>query len=596
LLYGAGDGELGSRIYLNSRGTFPVVQAYENSFGQHTGAFGDVNGNGALDIILGTPGRLELYLDNQLALADWPQGVSSRTNSVAWGDADEDSNGLVDLLVGSVDNGLTFYKNETVISGTVALRPTWMDNFPATSIAWADYDLDGYLDFAAGSTKQGNRVYRNNGNSTFSYIWSSPRFSTTAVAWGDYDGDGDLDLAVANDGFSFVYQNQTCENAAIHCNQPRPYRNHPLTTLSRKPVWISPISQHSVSVAWADWDNDGDLDLALGNDGTPNEIYANVHGELKLMWRAATAYKTTAVAWGDQDGDGDLDLAISVADGDKPNGIYRNNYVRPTHLNSDFVQAMSLAQNPSYLQIEPPGQTQEANFYASAEILPNFKQPVAINYRLFDPDGTRQNLDFDVTGDKVIAATYQFSLDDGGSWHTATASPSSAPLVASRQGQRHTFLWQATTDQAISDDVRFRICLIPQNRIGRTQRAVTCAVSPPFRVRATTCIWPDKPTVKVNGLLIPDGGTAFVKPKTAAVFDGSVTVGGGDTFKFSWNLGETQVVGSRVQYTYPLSSVYTIVMTTTSPACPVSKIISTQRRLVVGSGLSVFLPTIIKGQ
>jgi len=75
-----------------------------------------------------------------------------------------------------------------------------------------------------------------------------------------------------------------------------------------------------------------------------------------------------------------------------------------------------------------------------------------------------------------------------------------------------------------------------------------------------------------------------------------VTVGGGDTFKFSWNLGETQVVGSRVQYSYPLSSVYTIVMTTTSPACPVAKIISTERRLVVGSGLSIYLPTIMRGQ
>ena len=74
---------------------------------------------------------------------------------------------------------------------------------------------------------------------------------------------------------------------------------------------------------WGDFDGDGDPDLAVGNDGGhPTRVYENKDGQLSLAWTSPDTDRTCGVDWGDWDGDGDLDLA--VANQDQPNRIYRN--------------------------------------------------------------------------------------------------------------------------------------------------------------------------------------------------------------------------------------------------------------------------------
>lgn len=81
--------------------------------------------------------------------------------------------------------------------------------------------------------------------------------------------------------------------------------------------------------AWADYDGDGDPDLFVGFDGTPNRLYRNDNGRFSDVAAAsgiADARSTRAAAWGDFDADGDPDLLVGFTPG--PAGpvlrVYRN--------------------------------------------------------------------------------------------------------------------------------------------------------------------------------------------------------------------------------------------------------------------------------
>jgi len=88
------------------------------------------------------------------------------------------------------------------------------------------------------------------------------------------------------------------------------------------PDWESPEEDHTRSLSWGDWDNDGDLDLAVGNSGEPNRVYASVGNSLTLVWSSKETEDTWSVAWGDWDNDGDLDLA--VGNFSQANRVYEN--------------------------------------------------------------------------------------------------------------------------------------------------------------------------------------------------------------------------------------------------------------------------------
>ena len=136
-------------------------------------------------------------------------------------------------------------------------------------------------------------------------------------AWGDFDNDGDLDLVITfRDAPVRLYRNNLngFENVA---------GSHGLPTDGGNPR----------SVAWGDYDGDGDLDLYIGYsgyDGPANRLFRNNLQQGKAGFTevgeeagAAIHGITRQVAFIDYDSDGDLDLYVALRE--TVNRLLQNN-------------------------------------------------------------------------------------------------------------------------------------------------------------------------------------------------------------------------------------------------------------------------------
>jgi len=142
----------------------------------------------------------------------------------AWSDYDAD--GFPDLLLNGIA-GLTSTTSAASLASPTSLTKLYHNNgdgtfsentaaqLPATAggwIAWGDYDGDGFADILINGSpamviaaldsptdsSAGTRLYRNNGDGTFTENTTSglPDVGNAQLIWGDYDGDGRLDVAL----------------------------------------------------------------------------------------------------------------------------------------------------------------------------------------------------------------------------------------------------------------------------------------------------------------------------------------------------------------------------------------------------------------
>ena len=219
--------------------------------------------------------------------------------------------------------------------------------------AFFDYDADGDPDlyFVNGAPLPGyiaeeiptNRLYRNNGDGTFTDITQEAQVGDTSYghgcAVGDYNNDGQLDLYVTNYGTNRLYHN----------NGDGTFTDVAEAAGVTEPRW-------STSCAFADYDRDGDLDLYVVNyivfdiaenpwcglkekdlraycepDNFPAQsdtlFRNNGDGTFTDVTKSAGIYNTTGkglgVVWGDYNNDGAPD--IYVANDSTENLFYRNN-------------------------------------------------------------------------------------------------------------------------------------------------------------------------------------------------------------------------------------------------------------------------------
>jgi len=273
----------------------------ENTQHDNTLAWGDWDGDGDLDLAVGNHG-INLLYQNEGQNLNLVMEHANGTKRLAWGDWDGDHD--LDLALGNQNQPSQVYENT---GGKLELWPMqglgWQsaDALDTRSVAWGDWDNDGDLDLAVGNHNAPNQVYENDGETlTLAPLqgagWQAIESEkSTSVAWGDWDGDSDLDLTVGNDGVNRVYENN---DGTLQFD--------PVTGLG----WQAANAMHTYSVAWGDWDDDGDLDLAVGT-ATGAQVYANQGATLNPTpdWFTEDVQQTDVVAWGDWDGDGDLDLA-----------------------------------------------------------------------------------------------------------------------------------------------------------------------------------------------------------------------------------------------------------------------------------------------
>jgi len=237
-------------------------------------AVADVDGDGCEDVFL-SGGSAALYrntCDGRFVDVTTESGLPRPWPGAATGAVffDVDNDGDPDLYVAAVVGGDRLYRNDGGGRFTDVTRAAGIPQVPWTSMPTvADYDRDGFVDVylvrmgdpektvpePAFAARNGvpSALLHNRGDGTFEDVTARAGVGFhgwgLAAAWGDFDGDGWPDLYVSNEfGGNVLYRNR-----------------HDGTFANVTASAGVADGGAGMSVAWADYDGDGDLDLFVSN-------------------------------------------------------------------------------------------------------------------------------------------------------------------------------------------------------------------------------------------------------------------------------------------------------------------------------------------
>jgi hypothetical protein len=233
------------------------------------------------------------------------------------GHADADNDGDDDLYVANDYGTDRFYVNNG--DGTFTDKTEsaiGIDTKKGMNVDWGDYDNDGLLDvYVTNITddymREGNFLWHNNGNLTFTDLSRETGVSETGWGWAgkflDYDNDGWLDLYVVNGWVSAGKESYTPDifamiikpgvNFADLRSWP-PMGNKSMSGYEKKRLFHNEhgdlfrddAARHGVDstrdgrgIAVADFDNDGRLDMFISNLGSEPFLYHNT-APTKAHW------------------------------------------------------------------------------------------------------------------------------------------------------------------------------------------------------------------------------------------------------------------------------------------------------------------------
>jgi hypothetical protein len=312
--------------------------------GDGKAAFVDFNNDGWIDLCAGG----KLYRNEAGKKLVLVEGEGLPGGETIW--ADYDNDGHLDafsfVAAGSLHHNL----------GNGSFEKVPFPQLPTVNsrgAVWLDVNNDGYLDLYVGGYEiwqkavHPDAIYLNQQDGTFKEHWRSAdnaHYSARGVTAADYNEDGHVDVFVSNYRLqpNFLWKNDgkgTFANVAVDCGAA----GNPSTVINYTGGISYPISGHTIGSAFGDLDDDGHIDLFVGNFAHPRpgqdhpQFLRNLgpEGSYKFKDRSAGA----GLAWqesfaspalGDFDNDGDLDLYFTTVYGTGSGGIknypvlYRN--------------------------------------------------------------------------------------------------------------------------------------------------------------------------------------------------------------------------------------------------------------------------------
>ncbi len=269
-------------------------------------------------------------------------GVQNTLSSFGVCFTDYDGDGEIDLyVVNDSEDGVEnneLYRNNG--NGTFTAKAADLGvKGPAAGqgCGFADYDNDGDPDLYVTSLGFGSRLYKNNGNATFTDVTAAAGVDgffrgNNAVAWGDYDEDGCLDMYI---GHRYKLSPETNQQSIL-------YRSNCDGTFTdvAPALGLDLPNRKNFGGWWFDYDKDEDIDLIVALDFFGSLLFRN-NGDGTFTDVTAAAFPLLTAeggAWprnpmgaaiGDYDNDGDYDLFITGTDkqvrgGEKPSRLWQN--------------------------------------------------------------------------------------------------------------------------------------------------------------------------------------------------------------------------------------------------------------------------------
>ena len=331
-----GFGGTANRLYRNDKGVFTEAggpAGLNEARATRAAAWGDFDRDGDPDLLVGyTPGTtsvLQLYRNQygRFTNITATAGLSIDTGAVrqpVWIDVDHD--GDLDLFVAFRDRPNALFRNDNGKFTDIAPEVGLDDARKTVGAVWFDYDNDGDLDvFAANMDGDANGLFRNNGGKftdvaeAAGVAWggrarSDAASGTVRACAGDFDNDGRLDLFMANYGPNGVF---LARDGGVFEDVSE--------------AWGTKNSGKHDTCALADIDNDGRLDVYVNGTVTGGVSYRDF-----LLRNTGRSFEDVTpqnivdmqashgAQWADFDSDGDMDLAIAGSRPDATHSLFRN--------------------------------------------------------------------------------------------------------------------------------------------------------------------------------------------------------------------------------------------------------------------------------